>query len=194
MSQAVDMRVALFRALLPEDFVRKWLPGYGDPNPKTFGVPISQDRSFGCAFLVAKIEDMIGSEGDPMGDSVVGPLAFACKVSLLELIPLIMPPDDDATPGFYRLVLEHGDFGIHNMTIIKDVERPEITSLFDWDMGHIVPAFLSDPKFWIGVNLTIGPDGNGTCDIWEEATPEDRANYVHWASCFGEVRGLQSRL
>jgi hypothetical protein len=46
--------------------------------------------------------------------------------------------------SLYRLVLEHGDFGIHKMSITIDVRgQPLATSLYDWETGCIVPAILS---------------------------------------------------
>ena len=59
---------------------------------------------------------MIGWESD---NNTVGPIAAAAKQSLLRLIPHIMPTDNDEN-SLYRLVLEHGDFGIHNMSITMD--------------------------------------------------------------------------
>lgn len=56
---------------------------------------------------------MIGWESNNV---TFGPIAFAAKQSLLRIIPHILPEDNDKT-SLYRLVLEHGDFGIHNMSI-----------------------------------------------------------------------------
>ena len=70
---------------------------------------------------------MIGWEDD---NNTVGPIAGAAKQSLLHLIPHIMPVDSDGS--LYRLVLEHGDFGIHNMSIMIDANgQPLVTSLYD---------------------------------------------------------------
>ncbi|KXT05085.1 hypothetical protein AC578_7553 [Pseudocercospora eumusae] len=53
----------------------------------------------------------------------------------------MLPEEDSSHACLYRLVLDHGDFGIHNMNID---ESPRITSLFDWETGCIVPAILRD--------------------------------------------------
>ena len=75
----------------------------------------------------------------------VDPIAAAAKQSLLRLISHIMPADNDQT-SLYCLVLDHRDFGIHNMSISVDVNgQPLVTSLYDWETGCIVPAILSDP-------------------------------------------------
>ncbi|KAL8313335.1 hypothetical protein RB597_006010 [Gaeumannomyces tritici] len=85
--------------------------------------------------------------------------------SLLRLIPRIIPEG----ASLYRLVLEHGDFGIHNMTITTDAATsgPLVTPLFDWETGHIVPATLSDPMA-VAVDLTTD----------DEAAPSDQEEYV----------------
>lgn len=57
---------------------------------------------------------MIGWEDD---NNTVGPIAAVAKQSLLRLIPHIMPADSSQA-SLYRLVVDHGDFGIHNMSII----------------------------------------------------------------------------
>jgi hypothetical protein len=92
------------------------------------------------------VEEVIKNEGDPIGwesDNFAGHIAVAAKRSLLQLIPLILPPDDEHV-GLYRLVLEHDDFGIHNMTIASSI--PKVTLLYDWETAHVVPAILSDPR------------------------------------------------
>jgi hypothetical protein len=66
--------------------------------------------------IIRNIGDMIRWESDNV---TVGPIATAAKQSLLRLILYFMPIDSDqAFP--YHLILEHGDFGIHNMSIIID--------------------------------------------------------------------------
>lgn len=196
MAQMVDMRIALFRLALAPHFIDAWLTAC-PPNPKNISCPIAPNRSFACAFLIAKIEEMIGKEGDPIGwpddPHVVGPLALAAKSSLLRFIPLVMPLDSADTHGFYRLVLEHGDFGIHNMTITEG-EHPEVTSLFDWDTAHIVPAILSDPSLVLLVNVTVDSEGNPEyAGEWEDATQEDHAEMQQWASTYVQVLQLPVR-
>jgi len=119
---------------------------------------------------------MIGWESD---NNTVGPIAAAAKQSLLRLIPHIMPTDSDQTP-LYRLVLDHGDFGIHNMSITMDANgQPLVTSLYDWETGCIVPAILSDPLMAVAVDLVT--DENAAPSITrvsDDATPDDRAQYM----------------
>ena len=90
------------------------------------------------------MEQVIKNEGVPIGwesdHAFTGPIAVAAKQSLLRLIPLILPADD----SLYHFVLEHGDYGIHNMSIIPEVQT--VTSLYDWETGHIVPVFYRTLK------------------------------------------------
>ena len=52
-------------------------------------------------------------------------------------IPYLLPPDAPEA-SLYRLVLEHGDFGIYNTTITKQESgEPLLTSLFDWETACI---------------------------------------------------------
>lgn len=103
------------------------------------------------------IGDMIGWEDD---HNTVGPVAAAAKRSLLRLIPRIMPKGDDEEV-LYRFVIEHGDFGIHNMPIAMDVEQqPIITSVYDWETDCIIPAILSDPMMAVTVDLTTDNEAN----------------------------------
>ena len=83
---------------------------------------------------------MIGWEDD---EETVGSIALAAKQSLLNAIPHLLPQENSEV--LYRLVLEHGDFGIHNTSITRDNNKPHITSLYDWETACIVPALLADP-------------------------------------------------
>lgn len=132
---------------------------------------------------------MIGWESD---NNTVGPVALQAKQSLLHLIPHILPTDDDEA-ALYRLVLEHGDFGIHNTSITMDSNgQPRVTSLYDWETGSIAPAILSDPS--MAVNVDLVADENGAPAITrvpDEATPGGRAEYMTWAREYFKV-GLRA--
>lgn len=115
---------------------------------------------------------MIGWEDD---NNTVGPVAAVAKQSLLRLIPHILPADSSEA-SLYRLVLDHGDFGIHNMSITINANgSPRVTSLYDWETGCIVPAILSDPLMAVAVDLVT--DENATPSITRvpsDATPSNR--------------------
>lgn len=101
-----------------------------------------------------------------------------------------MPADSDQTP-LYRLVFEHGDFGVHNMSITMDANgQPLVTSPYDWETGCIVPAILSDPVMTVrAVDLVTdenaAPSIAGTSD---DATPNDCAQYMTWSRQYFKVR------
>jgi hypothetical protein len=122
---------------------------------------------------------MIGWEDD---NNILGPIAAAAKQSLLRLILHIMPADSDQA-SLYGLVLDHGDFGIHNMSITKDANcQPLVTSLYDWEAGCIVPAILSDPLIAVAADLaTDDYAAPSITRVSENATPDDRARYMTWA-------------
>lgn len=73
---------------------------------------------------------MIGWKDD---NNTVGNIAYAAKKSLLRLISHIMPADNNQIT-LYRLVLDHGDYGIHNMSITINANgQPLVTSLYGWE-------------------------------------------------------------
>jgi len=121
---------------------------------------------------------MIGWESD---NNTVGPTAAVAKQSLLRLVPHIMPTGGSES-AFYRLVLEHGDFGIHNMSITVDVNGlPLVTSLYDWETGCIVPAILSDPLMAVAVDLVTNGIVPSIDRVPDDATSEERTQYMTWA-------------
>lgn len=129
---------------------------------------------------------MIGWESD---EETVGPVALAAKQSLLRAIPHLLPPD---TPdaSLYRLVLEHGDFGIHNATITRQASgEPLVTSLFDWETACIWPALLSDPLVAAGpVGLVVDEDGGPLVTrLPRDATRADLETYAAWAKHYIRV-------
>lgn len=129
---------------------------------------------------------MIGWEDDNV---IVGPVAAAAKQSLLQLIPCIIPLHDDGK-GLYRLVLEHGDFGIHNMSITKDANGlPLVTSVYDWETACIVPAMLSDPLMSLTVDLVTNEDAAPSLTrVYDHATPTDLEEFKIWAEQYFTVR------
>ena len=128
---------------------------------------------------------MIGWESD---HEVVGPRAFAAKASLLRFIPHMLPPNDENVKP-YRLVLDHLDFGYHNMTMARDEDgMPEITSVFDWETGCIVPALLSNPMMITRVDLILDEAGKPTMTrISKDNTAEEIAEFKTWVTHYFEV-------
>lgn len=95
--------------------------------------------------------DVIGGEDD---EETVGPIALAAKQSILQAIAFIMP-QENAEGSLYRLGLEHGDFGTHNITTTFDSDgEPLVTSLFDWETGWIGTALFCQSLWWLLVLST----------------------------------------
>jgi hypothetical protein len=104
-----------------------------------------------------------------------------------------MPHEDaeaDNANSLYRLILEHGDFGIHNTSITRDANgKPLVTSLYDWETGCIVPALLSDTLVAAGP-VDLIADGNAkpsVIRISEQATETDLKVYAAWAQHYIQV-------
>lgn len=101
-----------------------------------------------------------------------------------------MPPEN-ADQSLYRLVLEHGNFGIHNTLITQDANgKPLVTSLYDWETGCFVPAILSDPLVAVGpVDLiTDETAGPSVTRIPKGATPSNIETYAVWARQYIKIR------
>ena len=150
---------------MPIEFAKEWLRGrLFEQRPKTILVPVAPTREYCLALFKAKIEATIRNVGDMIGweddNETVSIVAYEAKQSLLRFMPHMLPRDDDQA-SLYRLVLQHGDFGIHNMSIDFDEDnKPDVTSVYDWETGCIVPALLSDTTISI-YPVDLGTDDNG---------------------------------
>jgi hypothetical protein len=198
LTQSARIRASLFNFNLPLNFAADWfLICLFEHKPESLPIPVAPTREFCVAIFTSKIEATIGKIDDMIGwesdDVTVGPIAAAAKQSLLRLIPHILPTEDNESgdePSIYRLVLEHGDFGIHNMSIAVEANgRPLVTSLYDWETGCIVPAILSDPSMAVSpVDLVI--DGNAAPSFNDEpddTTVEEGQKYTAWATEYSKV-------
>ena len=189
------MRAALFDFKLPFNFAAKFLhERIFNFKPKSFTVPVAPTLEFWIHVLESKIKATIQDEGDMIGweddGETVGPIALAAKQSLLRAVPHIMPTKESGV-SLCRLVLEHGDFGIHNTSIATDANgEPLVTSLYDWETACIVPAFLSDPLVAAGpVDLITGEYGEPCVTrIPENSSPMDFETYAVWAQYYIKVR------
>jgi hypothetical protein len=186
--------VSLFNFSLPLDFAAVWLcERLFEQKPESLPIPVAPALEFVAALFTAKIEATIRNIGDMIGwesdNNTVGPIALAAKQSLLRLVPHILPVEDHDEPLFYRLILDHGDFGIHNMSITKDSNGlPLVTSLYDWETGCIVPAILSDPLMAVAIDLVT--DENAVPSITrvpDDASPDDHAQHMTWARQYFKV-------
>lgn len=119
--------------------------------------------------------------------------------SLRRLIPRILPKPSDrhVETALYRFVLDHGDFGMHNMTVALDKDSmPQITSVYDWEGGSVVPAILSEPKMVTTVDLVIDEDGEASISRWGDGdTPDKMSQYWTWTDEYYKVsQALQNGL
>ena len=132
--------------------------------------------------------DVIGWKDD---NNTVGPIAVAAKQSLLRLIPHIIPTDSGET-SLYRLVLDHGDFGVHNMSITMNASGlPLMTSLYDWETGCIVPGILSNPVMAVTVDLAANEKAAPSITrVSDDTTTDEITEYMAWATKYFEVRIL----
>ena len=183
----------MFNFNLPLDFATVWLrERLVGQKPKSFPIPVAPTRDFCVALFTSKVEATIRNIGDMIGwesdNATVGPIAAAAKQSLLRLIPHIIPADGDQDM-LYRLVLEHGDFGIHNMSITTDANsQPLVTSLYDWETGCIVPAILSDPEMAVVVDLVTDTNAASSFTrVPDNATSDDYVQYMTWSKQYFEV-------
>ncbi|EHK44130.1 hypothetical protein TRIATDRAFT_265731 [Trichoderma atroviride IMI 206040] len=126
LEKAAHIRASLYKYEVSSEFASTWLrERLFEQKPETFPIPVAPTRD---------------------DNNTVGPIAAAARRSLLRLIPHITPKGDDENV-LYRFVLEHGDFGIHNMSIAMDLnQQPFITSVYDWETGCIA-LFSNAPDF-----------------------------------------------
>lgn len=128
---------------------------------------------------------MIGWESD---NNKVGPVAAAAKQSLLRLIPHIIPAINDESI-LYRFVIDHGDFGVHNMSVAIDTNnQPLATSLYDWENGCIVPAILSDPLMAVTVDFVADGDAlPAVTRLPRVMTVDDMEQMATWSRLYYNV-------
>lgn len=182
------VRAALFSYKLPLDFASLWiLLQHFQQKHSELAVPVASTRDFCLELFRSKIEATIRNPGEMIGweddNEVVGPKASAAKESLLRLIPHILPAENEPL-DLYRLVLDHGDVGTHNMLVdLPDEGELRVTSLFDWKTGCIVPALLSDPLMAVIVDLIADEDGKPSYkrDVPED-TEQDHKNFREWST------------
>ncbi|KAG6878964.1 hypothetical protein C0992_006258 [Termitomyces sp. T32_za158] len=184
LTQVARIRASLFNLNPPPEYVSEWLAQrlFLEVLP----TPVAPTREFLMTLFTSRIEAMIKNVGDKIGwqgNMTVGPIAFAAKQSLLRLVPRILPNDGDES-SLYRLVLDHGDYGIHNMSITKDeCGRPLVTSLYDWEMGCIVPAILSDPELLVTATLVADENAVPSFEIDDddEDSPDKQTECMLWS-------------
>ncbi|KYK56479.1 hypothetical protein DCS_03479 [Drechmeria coniospora] len=184
---------SLFMYNPPSPFCRRWLVSrvLGD-EPQVYELIVEPTRDFCFALVAARIYNTFvylqkKLSGQPE-------LRFAYPLStvencLLQLLPIFMPKvgSEEDERKLYRLVLDHGDFGMHNMTIVRDHQlcRTEITSVYDWEAATIVPAVLSEPRMVVTVDLVLDADGNPSISRWGDGDRPGRLKeYKIWTKYY----------
>ncbi|KAL8955996.1 MAG: hypothetical protein Q9193_006342 [Seirophora villosa] len=169
LDQLANIRAALFRYNPPLDFAARHLHDrIFDFKPESFDLPVAPHANSGSMSSNQRSAQQFEMKMKWLGGRMTS------KPSGL------LPTES----SLYRLVLEHGDFGIHNTSITRDVDgNPLVTSLYDWETACIVPALLSDPLVAAGpVDLSTGDDGElCVTRIPNNPTGTDLKTYESWA-------------
>ncbi|KAK1248583.1 hypothetical protein MKX08_006803 [Trichoderma sp. CBMAI-0020] len=193
LEKAAHIRASLYKYEVSSEFASTWLRELlFEQKPERFPIPVAPTREFCIVLFISKIEATIKNIGDMIGwesdHNTVGPIAAAAKGSLLRLIPHIMPKGDDEDV-LYRFVIDHGNFGIHNMSIAMDMkQQPFITSVYDWETGCIVPAILSDPMMAVTVDLTTDEEANpAVTRLWDIMTADELQKAATWSKLYSEA-------
>ena len=135
--KAAKAAAKLFKFELPRDFSSTWVVrrgfgrGFHFPNTN-----LRASRQVCELMLRSKVQDALRHR-ESMQPFINHPhldLLDSLIKALEELVPHLLPnpssEEDEST--LYRFVLDHGDFGIHNMTISQtDTDDMRITSVFD---------------------------------------------------------------
>ncbi|KAF3762250.1 hypothetical protein M406DRAFT_263472 [Cryphonectria parasitica EP155] len=178
LSDGRQILAQLLHFQLPPSFSEDWL------LPRIMFVPAALDfphtvtptRDFCIALLQSAVEAVFKNKVicKTPGKDTIDPKLLAAKQSILRFIPSILPAQrhDEENLDYYRFVLQHDDYGIHNMSIWLDEEgRVGITSVYDWETGCIVPLILSEIDFLIfGRYLTVDGNGEPSWRLWDPAT------------------------
>lgn len=96
-------------------------------------------------------------------------------------------PNDSKQPSIYRLVLEHGDLGVHSMSVTLNVNsQPVVTSIYDWESSNRKPPSCdkfsprretgTDPS-WIAC-----PRSPDVMKLLQNAIMAQLKNYIHATS------------
>ncbi|KAG6017606.1 hypothetical protein E4U43_000739 [Claviceps pusilla] len=190
LGQAAHIRASLYNFQVPDAFASAWLhKRIFEQKPESFPIPVTPTRDFCVTLFTSKIQATIRNIGDMIGwesdNNKVGPVAAAAKQSLLRLIPHIIPAINDESI-LYRFVIDHGDFGVHNMSVAMDTNnQPLATSLYDWETGCIVPAILSDPLMAVTVDFVANGDAlPAVTRLPRVMTVEDMEQMATWSKLY----------
>ncbi|KAK3175536.1 hypothetical protein K4F52_010181 [Lecanicillium sp. MT-2017a] len=73
------------------------------------------------------------------------------------------------------------------ITIDPNTKQPRVTSIYDWETGHITPAILSDPEMAVIVDLTTNADAKPMVTrVKADATTAERTTFASWATHYSK--------
>ncbi len=149
LSQAAGVPAELFNFDPPSESYPTWhLPRLFEQKPPQPPVPVTPTREYCLSLFEAQIKAIINDKVTPKSEytETTKEVVSASAHHLLSL-QWLLPTEWHDNQYLYRLVLDHGDYGGHNMSITTtDDGLPQIASIYGWEMGYIVPAILSDPR------------------------------------------------
>jgi hypothetical protein len=78
---------------------------------------------------------------------------------------------------------------MHNMTVAMNQDNmPQVTSVYDWEGGRVVPAILSEPKMVVTVDLVVDESGLASISRWGDGdSPDKMAAYQEWTCEYYKV-------
>lgn len=123
----------------------------------------------------------------------IGSNNYVSMSTFLLLVTYVMLQEFTHKPTLYRLSLDPGDLGIHNISIATDDYA--VTSIFDGDNVYIVPAILSRPLTAVDVDLLTDRDAAPSITRQpRNESSEDHATHLAQGASFHEreFSGLRS--
>lgn len=71
------------------------------------------------------------------------------------------------------------------MTIVETPNGPHVTSLYDWGLGHVVPALLSDTE--VALPCDLRAIGNGHVEVLRLGEDDSPEVWNTWAKTYAEA-------
>lgn len=190
--QSALVAATLFQYRLPAEYASTWLPVRISEHQQNYVVQreVAPTRDFCRDLLHARIELALSRLALRLPQ--LAPRAAILRQDLDWLVPRVLPHAGNglSETALYRFVLDHGDFGIHNMTIATDEQgKPYITSVYDWEAATIVPALLSEPKMVVTADLVVNDEGEPSISRWGDGDSMSRmGEYLEWSNEYYQVR------
>ncbi|KAM4057244.1 3-hydroxybutyryl-CoA dehydratase [Hirsutella rhossiliensis] len=186
LAQSARVAATLFQYRLPAEYASTWLPVRITEHQQNYVSQreVTPTRDFCASLLHTRIEAALSRLALRLPH--LAPRALLVRQDLDWLVPRVLPQAGNglSETALYRFVLDHGDFGIHNMTIATDDHgRPYITSVYDWEAASIVPALLSEPKMVVTADLVVNDEGEPAISRWGDGDSiSHMGEYLEWSN------------